>query len=147
MSQCNSLCPNAYWRKCVITELISRSISCTEVCCGADRAVCLLSHTRSQLGAYAARRAVGTQHLKPRGRGSVPTQLLAGCHPSFLSLKTSLPLFLILHPCIFTPPYSSEKLQVLSCPHIFFTHRLSKHTGDPVYLFFCMHWVFSIHVA
>lgn len=97
--------------------------------------VCCHTHTHSQLGAY-ARRAVGTQHLRPRGWGSVPTLLLAGCHPSILSLKTSLPLFLILHPCIFTPPYSSETLQALSCPHIFFTHRLSKHTGDPIYLFF-----------
>lgn len=68
----------------------------------------------------------------------------------FCLYKPSLPLSVILLPCILSPPQSSETLQVPSCPHIF-THWLSKHSGDPIYLFllfFCaLLLMFSTHVA
>lgn len=64
--------------KCVIIKLISRCVLGTEVCCGADRVVCWLSHTHD----------VGTQHLRHRPSiSSVSTN-----HP-FLSLSSCSPAY------------------------------------------------------
>lgn len=92
-------------------------------------------HPRCQLARHrCSKTCCGYPASRARGEGSIAAQLVAGCH---LSPTTSppLPLF-IMHSCIFTTPYSSETLQLLSCQHIFFTHLLSKHTGDPTYLSF-----------
>lgn len=56
--------------------------------------------------------------------------------PSIFSICRNHPFLSLSSPCILSPPQSSETLQVPSCPHIFFTHWLSKHSGDPIYLFF-----------
>ncbi len=141
---CNSLSPNTRGRQCFIIKLISRSIRWTEVCCGADRAVCLLSPTQSAW-CRCSKTCCGYP-ASPAQRRMLHSNPTPCWLPSIFSISKNIPSshFLIMH--IYNS-LLSETLQVLTCPHIFFTHLLVNTQRIPPIFFSCMRWIFSIHVA
>lgn len=104
------------------------------MCCGADRAVCLLSPTQPAW-CRCSKTCCGYP-ASPAQRKRLHSNPTPRWLPTIFSISKNTPPSLLSCACIFTTSYSSETLQELTWPHILFTHLLSKHSGDPTHLFF-----------
>lgn len=107
-------------------------------------------HPHSQLGADAARRAMGTQHLRPRGKGSIATQLLAGCQLSFLSPRTPHPLSYHAHAYLQLLIHQKHSRSWLGHTSSLHTYSVNTQGIPPIFFFFsaCVRYsVFMWHRA